>query len=106
MAKSENIGEPQRRPRWPNRRSKSSSTWLQYGYSTTIEVVKIAPRWHIVNHWGIPEKAKVAQQKTEEDFQMAPRLLLKGKARWSRWCQDGIEEEHWGPHIGDQDGPT
>ena len=27
----------QRIPRWPNRKSKGASTWLQYGYSKTKE---------------------------------------------------------------------
>ena len=68
-------------------------------------MVKIAPKWYEVKGFGGPlEKTKMVQQKTDGDFPMSQRLLLKGKARWSRYHQYGTEKEHWAPRE-DQDGP-
>ena len=46
------------------------------------KMLKMTPSWHRVSleeNWGVPEKTKMVQQKTQEDFELPPRWQSKDK---------------------------
>ena len=106
MAQSEKNGEPQRTPRWPNRRNKSTISWLQYGYSKTKQDGRLAPRCHRVRACGAHREDQDGPQEAVRGPAIGAKTLIQreGKMdkvayRWHRIVTSGALRE-------DRDGPA
>ena len=73
------------------------------------KMLKMTPRWHRVSlkeNWGVPEKTKMVQQKTQEDLELAARWLFKDKSEIPKMTRRWHRVKALGTLREGRDGPT